>query len=252
MKNKNIFLLCAASVILSLCAAAPYKFDFEFPVFEKAELSNISSCQVIRIIDGDTIIVDMNNQDVKIRLTGVKSAEKYSVEMTSFTKNLLRGENVYIIDDPNQKVPDKYGYLSKYVYRAPDGLFVNAEIIRQGYGRADTETPFKYLAEFQQLEKFAKERSKGFWDASRTENISPPAPLSPRAPIAAVTPPAPAAPAVSPKTSAENNDITVYVTKTGKKYHLVNCGSLGKSSTPIKLSDAKTRGYSPCGRCNPP
>ncbi|MFA5293760.1 MAG: thermonuclease family protein [Phycisphaerae bacterium] len=252
MKNKNIFLLCAVSL---LCVAAPYKFDFEIPVFEQAEFSNAPLCQVVRIIDGDTIVVDMNNQDVKIRLAGVKSADKYSVEMTSFTKNLLRGENVYIIDDPNQKTPDKFGYLPQYVYRAPDGLFVNAEIIRQGYGRADTETPFKYSAEFQQLEKFAKERSKGFWDASRPEKISQPAPSPPpKASIAAAAPSVPVAPTLSPspKTSAENNDIIVYVTKTGKKYHLATCGSLSKSSIPIKLSDAKARGYTPCSRCNPP
>ena len=44
---------------------------------------------------------------------------------------------------------------------------------------------------------------------------------------------------------------TVYVTKTGKKYHLGSCSSLRRSKNPISLAEAK-QGYSPCSRCNPP
>ncbi len=47
-------------------------------------------------------------------------------------------------------------------------------------------------------------------------------------------------------------DIIVYITKTGKKYHLADCSSLSKSKIPIKLSEAKARGYTPCLRCKPP
>ena len=44
---------------------------------------------------------------------------------------------------------------------------------------------------------------------------------------------------------------TVYVTKTGKKYHRGGCSSLRRSKIPISLVDAK-QGYGPCARCNPP
>ena len=47
-------------------------------------------------------------------------------------------------------------------------------------------------------------------------------------------------------------DIIVYITKTGKKYHRPDCPSLSKSKIPIKLSEAKARGYTPCQRCKPP
>lgn len=235
MKNKNTILLSGVLAILSVCVATPYKFIFELPVFEKIALSDLPSYPVIRVLAGNTIVIDMNNQDVNVRLTGVKPAEKYSVEMTSFAKNLLRGENVYIVNDPNQNEPNRYCCI----YRAPDGLFVNAEIIRQGYGLADTAIPFKYTAEFEQLEKFAKERKKGIWDVSQSgvrqpESISQPVP------------------AIPPKVSTQEDNIIVYVTKTGKKYHLVNCSFLSKSSIPIKLGDAKVRGYTPCSKCNPP
>ena len=44
---------------------------------------------------------------------------------------------------------------------------------------------------------------------------------------------------------------TVYVTKTGKKYHLGSCSSLRRSKIQISLAEAK-QGYGPCSRCNPP
>lgn len=45
---------------------------------------------------------------------------------------------------------------------------------------------------------------------------------------------------------------TVYVTKTGSKYHRASCQHLSKSSTAIELSDAIARGYEPCKTCRPP
>lgn len=67
-----------------------------------------------------------------------------------------------------------------------------------------------------------------------------------------------AAPAPAPVTTAQpqsdnnGNDITVYVTNTGAKYHCNGCSSLRKSKIPISLQDAKAQGYEPCGRCHPP
>jgi septal ring factor EnvC (AmiA/AmiB activator) len=46
--------------------------------------------------------------------------------------------------------------------------------------------------------------------------------------------------------------ITVYVTNTGKKYHRDGCQYLSRSRIPIKLSEAKDQGYTPCSKCSPP
>ena len=45
---------------------------------------------------------------------------------------------------------------------------------------------------------------------------------------------------------------TVYVTKTGKKYHNENCRYLNKSSFTMELSDAIAKGYEACSVCKPP
>lgn len=45
---------------------------------------------------------------------------------------------------------------------------------------------------------------------------------------------------------------TVYVTKTGQKYHTKSCRYVRNGKTPMKLADAVKEGYTPCSVCNPP
>src|SRR5438094_837965 len=47
-------------------------------------------------------------------------------------------------------------------------------------------------------------------------------------------------------------DQTVYVTRTGKKYHVAGCQYLRSSQIPMKLKDAVSAGYTPCSVCKPP
>jgi biopolymer transport protein ExbD len=49
-----------------------------------------------------------------------------------------------------------------------------------------------------------------------------------------------------------NQTQTVYVTRTGKRYHRDGCRYLSMSKIPISLKDAKANGYSPCKVCHPP
>lgn len=45
---------------------------------------------------------------------------------------------------------------------------------------------------------------------------------------------------------------TVYITRTGKKYHRDGCRYLAASKIPISLKDAKAKGYTACKVCRPP
>jgi len=82
-------------------------------------------------------------------------------EASLLTDSLLKGRQVLVVTDPQQGVTDVYGRTLGYVYRAPDGLFVNAEIVRQGYGHAYTKYPFRYMKQFLALEQTAKQGRKG-------------------------------------------------------------------------------------------
>ncbi len=56
----------------------------------------------------------------------------------------------------------------------------------------------------------------------------------------------------APQQQTQTKEQTVYVTKTGKKYHTATCRYLAKSKIPMSLKDAKAKGYTPCSVCKPP
>lgn len=56
----------------------------------------------------------------------------------------------------------------------------------------------------------------------------------------------------APKASEQKREATVYVTRTGKRYHRDGCRYLSHSRMPMSLSDAKKSGYTPCQVCHPP
>lgn len=47
----------------------------------------------------------------------------------------------------------------------------------------------------------------------------------------------------------EPQSITVYITKTGNKYHKLGCQYLRQSKIAISLNDAKAKGYTACSKC---
>lgn len=57
---------------------------------------------------------------------------------------------------------------------------------------------------------------------------------------------------LSTHAAAASGSTTVYITRTGGKYHSYGCGYLSRSCIEISLYDAVNRGYTPCSRCNPP
>ncbi len=129
--------------------------------------------KVRRVIDGDTLELD-NGEDV--RLIGVdtpetnhpkKPVERFGKEAAAFTTRLVEGQEVRLAYDQQRR--DKYDRTLAYAYLL-DGTFLNAEIIRQGYGFAYTRFPFTYLKEFRMLEREAREAQRGLWG---------PSPLSP-------------------------------------------------------------------------
>ena len=126
--------------------------------------------KVTKVIDGDTIVI--NNKE-KIRLIGVdtpesvhpsKSVEYFGKEASIFTKRMCEGKVVKLEYDWQRH--DKYGRTLAYVY-LEDGAFVNAEIIKQGYGFAYTKFPFKYMDEFRGYQQKAREDEKGLWQKSK-------------------------------------------------------------------------------------
>lgn len=73
-----------------------------------------------------------------------------------------------------------------------------------------------------------------------------------RAPIAPSPTPTPTPRVYAPEPAEEDEEeITVYVTRTGEKYHRGSCRYLRQSKIPMSLEDARLR-YDPCSVCDPP
>ncbi len=140
--------------------------------------------KVKRVVDGDTLLLTNGE---RVRLIGVDTPEVHDSEKldrdaqstgrdiktikalgkkaSAFTKSLVDKKEVRLeFDQANAHIKhrDKYGRILAYVYLS-DGTFVNAAIIKQGYGLAYTLFPFKYIEEFRRYEKKARENERGLW-----------------------------------------------------------------------------------------
>lgn len=127
---------------------------------------------VTDVVDGDTIKINKDGQEITLRLIGMDTPETvdprkpvqcFGKEASNKTKELLSGKKVRIETDPTQGELDKYGRTLAYVYR-DDGLFYNKYMIEQGYAHEYTyNTPYKYQVEFKSAQKSAQTAQIGLW-----------------------------------------------------------------------------------------
>ena len=128
---------------------------------------------VIRVIDGDTIVVSPNE---KVRLIGVdtpetvhpnKTVQCFGKDAKEFTRSMVERKSIRLVLDESNVATnhkDRYGRTLAYVY-FDDRTMLNAELIRQGYAHAYTRFPFRHVVEFRQLESIARSQALGLWSS---------------------------------------------------------------------------------------
>lgn len=125
------------------------------------------SARVIKVIDGDTIVVDTGQH---IRYIGmntpeVENNECYATEASEINKNLVLGKIVRLEKDVSET--DKYGRLLRYVYI--DSKMINDELVKDGVANVKSVPPdVKYKNEFLESEKFAKGNNLGLWASCKS------------------------------------------------------------------------------------
>ncbi len=93
------------------------------------------NAEVRRVIDGDTIDVFLNDEVQRIRYIGVNTPERNEpcyTEATEANKDLVSGRTVVLVKDTSET--DQFDRLLRYVYVG--NIFVNAELVLQGYAEA--------------------------------------------------------------------------------------------------------------------
>lgn len=169
-QQKKLIRVLAVSILVSSITLLQ-QHGFLQPLAMQAEKSQPGLYKVSSFTDGDTITVDMNGRQEKVRLIGVdtpethdprKAVQCYGQAAAAFTRQLIGANRVRLQSDPENSDRDKYKRLLRYVY-LPNGTLVNAEIIKQGYGFAYVYFPFSKLEEFKALQKQAEKQKQGLW-----------------------------------------------------------------------------------------
>lgn len=178
----------AVGFILIVVFCGCSSFDYEKPLpeskvkvdetpakIEKADKEGIVAggyinAFVVKAVDGDTLSVKYMNRNYKVRLLDIDTPEsvKEGVPVQEFSKEALKytgsktiNANVKLVFGKSLK--DKYGRLLAYVV-LKDGIFLNAQLVRNGYARAEIIPPNIELADyFYKLEQKAVEEKKGLW-----------------------------------------------------------------------------------------
>ena len=131
---------------------------------------------VKRVVDGDTIEIAIGGKTERVRLIGVdtpetkhptKGVECYGPEASAYTEQLLpTGTALRVERDIEAR--DKYGRLLLYVYTADSNVFVNLDLVMNGYARPMVFEPNTFHHnDFVHAAAQAEAANVGLWKACR-------------------------------------------------------------------------------------
>ncbi len=129
---------------------------------------------VVHVVDGDTIDVRIAGRTERVRLIGIDTPETkkpntpiqcYGPEASAHTAALLPiGTPVRIERDVVGR--DDYGRLLGYVFRIDDDLFVNLEIVEQGFAQPLSIPPnTSFATAIADAARAAEQADVGLWAA---------------------------------------------------------------------------------------
>lgn len=172
------------------------------PVLGQEPTGPVEVGAVVRVIDGDTIDVEVDGQVLRVRYIGIDTPETNSgiewmgPEATEANSALVEGQQVTLEWDVSET--DQFDRLLRYVWiqRGGSWLLVNRELLLLGFAQVTTVPPdVKYVdAIFLPAQEEARRAGRGLWGTPPTpEPTAKPTPKPTAKPTA--RPPKPAPPA---------------------------------------------------------
>jgi len=138
-------------------------------VFGACGTASQTKITVTRVIDGDTIEVNISGTLYKVRYIGIDTPElddkraefcALAQEAARYNRQLVEGKTIRLEKDISET--DQYGRLLRYVYA--DDIFVNAELVAQGLAWAKAYEPdTKYQDYLEEWETEARQAGRGVW-----------------------------------------------------------------------------------------
>ncbi|HEY5941342.1 MAG TPA: thermonuclease family protein [Solirubrobacterales bacterium] len=130
-----------------------------------------ASVTVTRVVDGDTVEVELEGETEDVRYIGVDTPETvkpeepvdcFGPQASAFNHRLVEGRRVRLVFGVERR--DQYGRLLAYVHLG--NRFVNEILLRRGLARTLTIPPNdRYAERFKQLEIAASRAGRGLWGA---------------------------------------------------------------------------------------
>lgn len=269
MKNRKLLSILSLVLLLfsvgcnSLNTSAASVSASKQQQIAKETSQNLEIAEVTRIVDGDTIKINLNDEEYSIRMIGIDTPESvhpdqskntiFGEKASDYTKSKIeKGQTVYSQKDVSDT--DKYGRLLRYVWlETPENTedteeiknkMFNALVLEAGYANAypyEPDTKLKDL--FAQLEQEAKEKNIGLWaeNGLKTDGVAPSAPTQSQKDA-------------YEEEKNERQNITYVGNKNSKIFHLPTCTTLPKEENSIYFdarTDATEQGYEACKKCNP-
>lgn len=134
-----------------------------------------ATTSVVRVIDGDTVIVEIpdpkeNSKPTRVRLWGVDApelarngapAEEFAVEAKDRASALI-GAGEVILRLESHRERDRWGRVLAHVELA-NGDSLAAELIEAGLVEADDRWPHRWDAWYERIERDARRSGVGMW-----------------------------------------------------------------------------------------
>lgn len=145
------------------------------PVTSFAPVGATETARVVRVVDGDTIVIDRGRGDERVRYIGMDTpecvkpntpVEFMAKEASAVNGALVDGQDVVLERDVSDT--DRFDRLLRYVWlrNAAGWLFVNLELVRQGYAQVATYPPdVRWTDELREAEAAARDAGVGLWGA---------------------------------------------------------------------------------------
>jgi micrococcal nuclease len=172
--------LLALSVSLA-CAGAAEVRDFHeaSPTATPYVRPGLVPARVTRVVDGDTIHVEVGGKDYRLRYIGIDTPETvdprrpvgcFGKEASEQNRRLVEGRIVGLEKDVSET--DSFDRLLRYVW--VEDVMVNSALVEQGYAFAATYPPdVRYSTLFASLQAEARNGGRGLWGPTCGGSASP-------------------------------------------------------------------------------
>ncbi|HZA77606.1 MAG TPA: thermonuclease family protein [Acidimicrobiales bacterium] len=135
---------------------------------------------VVEVVDGDTLVVDLDGHEEHVRLIGIDTPETvapdqpdecYGAEASHHLAELVPPGSVVRLER-DIEARDMYDRLLAYMHRADDDLFVNLAQVADGYAETLAYPPnTAHRGDFEEAQRRARTAGAGLWSACGSADV---------------------------------------------------------------------------------